>query len=146
MTEPAEQAIIDREHLRLLRLGYLISAALSALFAPLGLVYGFMGTELEIMMQQASPSGAPALPHPEFFGRIFLLLGFGFTAIMLGLAILKLRVAWCLKRRRSPVFCLVVAAISCLAIPYGTLLGILTFAVLDRRSVSQLFGGSTAKT
>lgn len=51
---------------------------------------------------------------------------------------------WLKLERRSLTFCQVVAGLSCLELPYGTLLGVLTFVVAGRPSVGRLFqGGST---
>ena len=58
---------------------------------------------------------------------------------------LKLAAAFCIKKRKSRVFCMVVAAIECLEIPYGTLIGVCTFIVLDRDSVIRLFDANAAK-
>ena len=38
-----------------------------------------------------------------------------------------------------PIVAMVVAAVCCLGIPYGTVLGVFTLIVLSRRSVSSLF-------
>jgi hypothetical protein len=51
----------------------------------------------------------------------------------------KFRAAYCIKNRRSRTFCMVVAGFSCLEIPYGTALGVLSFVVFGRDSVVQLF-------
>ena len=44
-----------------------------------------------------------------------------------------------LARRVHYTFCLVVAAIACLFMPFGTVLGVLTIIVLMRPSVKALF-------
>jgi threonine/homoserine/homoserine lactone efflux protein len=76
---------------------------------------------------------------PPGLGWVFAGIGFvGFT-IMIGLAVLKVRVAQCLKRRHSRTFCMVMAGILCLGVPYGTLLGVFTFLVMARPSVKRLF-------
>ena len=46
-----------------------------------------------------------------------------------------------MAKRRRRMFCLIVAAISCLFFPLGTLLGIFTILVLSRPSVIQQFDG-----
>jgi len=46
-----------------------------------------------------------------------------------------------LAKRRHHTFCLVVAAISCIFMPFGTILGVLTIIVLMRPSVKGLFEG-----
>ncbi len=61
---------------------------------------------------------------------------------MITMAALKFYTAVCLKQRKSRTFCLVVAAISCLEVPYGTILGVFTFLVLERPSVARLFGAN----
>jgi len=59
--------------------------------------------------------------------------------ILVGLAILKFTVARRLRQRRSWVFCIVVAALSCIGIPFGTALGVFTLLVLSRHSVKCMF-------
>lgn len=45
-----------------------------------------------------------------------------------------------LKRRKRWLLCMVVAAIECLSIPVGTVLGFFTIVVLLRDSVKKMFG------
>ena len=45
-----------------------------------------------------------------------------------------------LRRRDRYMFCLVVAGISCMLMPFGTALGVFTILVLLRPSVKQIFG------
>jgi hypothetical protein len=58
---------------------------------------------------------------------------------LIAMAAAKFRVAWCIKHRKSRTFCIVIAAVGCLEIPYGTLLGVFSFFVLGRDSVAHLF-------
>lgn len=138
MDEDLRQQIKDEEHLRLLSLGYMISAGITAVFSIFGLMYIFMGlmfTSLLTNMPNPKPSQAP----PAFIGWIFVIMGLGFLLIGCIIAVLKWQVGRCLKQRHCRTFCYVVAGISCLSIPYGTLLGIFTFITLGRQSVSKLF-------
>jgi hypothetical protein len=135
--EYIRQSIIDEEHLKLLSLGYMISAgitAFSSLFAP---IYVAMG----IMISLASPEAAADAGEefPAFVGLVFAGIGLAIFLFMIALAAAKFWVALCIKRRKSRTFCMIVAGISCLGIPYGTLLGVLSFIVLGRTSVAQLF-------
>ena len=129
------QQIIDNEHLRLLRIGYFISAAQTAIFIPLGLLYAGMG-----VMMSHLPTG-PGAPPPAMFTWIFGLIGTFFTLFATVAAGLKLLTAIRLKERRSRVLCLIAAGLSCLEIPYGTALGVMTFTVLGRGSVRRMFDG-----
>ena len=128
------QGIIDNEHLRLLRIGYFVSAAQTAIFIPVGLLYAGMG----VMFSQL-PTGSA--PPPSFVSWLFGLLGAGFAGLAAVGATLKLLTAIRLKERRSRVMCLIAAGLSCMEIPYGTMLGIWTFIVLGRASVRRQFEG-----
>ena len=132
------QAILDEEHLKLLSIGYLVSASLSAFTSFIGIFYAFMGFFMGSMISRM-PSRPGQSPPPEFMGWFFGLFGVAIFAILMTLGVLKLLTYRSLKQRRSRTFCMVVAGISCLGIPYGTLLGVFTFLVLSRPSVKALF-------
>ena len=129
------QSIVDSEQLRLLRVGYFISAGYTAIFIPVGILYTGMG-----VMMTRLPSG-PGAPPPAMFSWIFGALGAFFTLCAAVGAVLKLLTAIRLKERRARVLCLITAGLSCLEIPYGTALGVMTFVVLGRASVRRLFDG-----
>lgn len=132
------QAIVDEEHLRLLSIGYLISGCLDAFFSLLGLFYIFLGVFLSSIIARTSAASAQG-PPPEFVGWIFGVLGVAILLIMAASSMLKILVYRSLRRHRSRILCMVVAALSCIWIPYGTVLGVLTFMVLARPSVIRRF-------
>jgi hypothetical protein len=127
------QTIIDNEHLRLLRIGFFISAGQSAFLIPIGLVYAGMG-----LMFSHLPSGSGP-PPPASMTWIFGIFGTVFAGVAALSALLKLLTAIKLKQRRSRVLCMVTAAFTCLEMPYGTALGVMAFAVLGRASVQEQF-------
>jgi tetratricopeptide (TPR) repeat protein len=64
----------------------------------------------------------------------------GVTNFVLFCACLTMVVAGsCMRRRRAHAFCVVVAGFSCLAVPFGTVLGALTLFVLTKPEVRMLF-------
>jgi hypothetical protein len=138
--EPSRQAIIDDEHLRLLSIGYFISAATTALFSLLGLFYAFLGLMMVTTFSKipAKPGQAP----PPAVGWIFAGIGLTFFVLGAGFALAKLHAGSGVKKRKSRTFCLVVAAISCLEVPYGTALGVFAILVLERDSIKRLFAPS----
>jgi hypothetical protein len=97
-----------------------------------------------IVMLVAGLTGAPADERVPF-----LIFGFVFTLVA-GLVILcGWTLAVCmiisgryLTHRRRYKFCFVIACISCLVMPYGTVLGVFTIIVLIRPTVKELFGVS----
>jgi hypothetical protein len=130
------RALIDAEHLRLLGLGYYVSAAMTAFFSLFGLLYMGMG-----FMFRAIARNAPAGPDapPEAMGLMFALFGGVIFLLTATVAALKVYVARCLERRRQRILCLVSGAIGCLEAPYGTALGLSTFLVLGRPEVRSQF-------
>jgi hypothetical protein len=132
-TPESVQSIIDNEHLRLLRIGYFISAGQTALIIPFGLVYAALGL---VMGHLPSGTGAPPPPFmPLFFGIVGAVIS-GLAGIA---AVLKLVTGIRLKERRGRLLCMITAGISLLEIPYGTALGLMTFIVLGRPNVKREF-------
>lgn len=135
------QSIIDAEHLKLLSLGYKISAGVAALFSLFGLFYIFLGVVMSAAFSQAVKDAANG-PPPAMVGLIFGGFGLAAFALMITAAALKFKVAKDISRRKSRTFCMVIAALSCLEIPYGLVLGVFTFMVLGRDSIRDQFGGA----
>ena len=134
------QSFIDEEHLKLLSLGYMISAAITGFFALFGLMYIFMGAMMISFITRRPEIATNNGPMPPaFIGWFFGAMGLAFFVFGIALAAAKLYAAICIKSRKSRTFCLVVGGFTCLAIPYGTALGVFTFIVLGRDSVVRLF-------
>ena len=138
--ETIRQSIIDEEHLKLLSLSYMVSGGVAALFSLFGLLYLVMGVFMSLAISHApETAGKVGEPPPAFIGWIFGGIGLALFFVMIALAIAKFWAALCIRRRKSRTFCMVIASISCLEFPYGTLLGVLSFIVLGRDSVARLF-------
>ena len=135
--ENMRQAIIDKEHLKLLSLGYMISAGVTAFFSLFGLIYVAIGIMISTTLPQAAADAGEEFP--AFVGWIFAGIGLAIFLLTIAFAAVKFWVASCIKRRKWRLFCMIVAGISCFEIPYGTLLGVLSFIVLERPSVVRLF-------
>ncbi|MBW1757222.1 MAG: hypothetical protein JRJ80_13755 [Deltaproteobacteria bacterium] len=65
MDDEARQAIIDAEHLKLLRWGYFISAGLSACFSVLGLFYARMGAFIANVPVKEGQDAPPQILRPN---------------------------------------------------------------------------------
>lgn len=137
MTDNEKQNILDQEHLRLLRIGYIVAGAFDGLVGLFMLIYVLFGI---LMVAGGFPgSTRPGDPNPAFFGLFFVIFGLVFSFIMAGLSLLKLTTARALGQRRSRLLCQIAAGASCLQTPWGVLLGVFTFLVLGRDSVKPLF-------
>jgi hypothetical protein len=133
----------DFDHLRLLSCFHYVLGACVGLLTLTSLLYVTMGIKALGGSLCYSP-GEP--PLPAFAGIILIgmgtsQLGMGFTA-----AAMMMVAGRRLSRRTNPTFCLVVALLECLLLPFGTVLGILTIVVLVRPSVKQLFAANDLAT
>jgi hypothetical protein len=134
------QSIIDEEHLKLLSLGYMISAGVAAFFSLFGLLYVFMGIVFSIAFSHLpAAAGKAGEQPPAFVGWIFAGIGLVVFLLAIGMAFARFWAARCIKKRKSRTYCMVIAAIGCLEFPYGMALGVLSFIVLGRASVVKQF-------
>lgn len=108
-------------------------AALVGLFPIIHLVIGVL------ILAGALPEGQGE-PPPRVIGLVFVMFAGLFIAGAWALAVAVLLAGRRLSQRRSYTYCLVVACIECLFMPFGTVLGIFTIIVLTRPSVKGRFG------
>ena len=81
---------------------------------------------------------------PASFG--YFVIGIGSFAVLAGwtMGALLIYSGRCLARRKRRVFSMVVAGISCLQVPFGTVLGVFTLIVLQRPSVLAFYAAAAA--
>ena len=128
------------EHdLKLLSIGFFIQGGIATFYGLLAACYiGFVGAILTFIAKSAPadprnqiPPGLLALIGGVATGIVFLALAGGLCLLYSGVA---------LRRHRHRTFVLVMAALSLLMFPYGTVLGVFTFMVLQRPAARLLFG------
>ena len=130
----------DEEHLKLLSVFHYVAGGITGLIACFPIMHLFMGLVILI-------AGLGEASGDEKF--IVLLISLMFILIP-GLIILcGWALATCLiiagsflSSRKHYTFCFVVACISCLLMPYGTVLGVFTIIVLMRPTVKELFAAT----
>ena len=130
MTDQEKQAVVDSEHLRLLRIGYFIGAGADAFFALFPLIYVLIGI---VMTVSLAGIGKPGEPSPALFGLFFVFIGLAVSFFFAAQAGLKVLTARAIDRRKSRTLCFITAALSCLQMPWGAALGISTFMVLSKQ-------------
>jgi hypothetical protein len=128
----------DEEHLQLLSTFHYVVGGLAALFALFPGVYLLMGLALIFIHDQHASNGPP----PAVIGWVFVVIGVVCITLGMTLAAFVLATGRNLARHRHYTFCMVMACIECLFMPFGTVLGVFTIVVLVREPVKQLFGVS----
>jgi hypothetical protein len=134
---PRDQRNIDADHLNLLSIFYFVTAALAFLsilfFVGYYELMNYVFTNPDFWKNQ---KGGP--PPVEIFDMVrWMFVVFGLLSAAGG--ILNLVSGLFLRQRKHRTFSLVVAAINCLQIPLGTVLGIFTIIVLIRPSVVEMY-------
>nr|WP_200858970.1 hypothetical protein [Syntrophotalea carbinolica] len=123
----------DEQHLDLLSVFHYVVGGLTALFSCVFLMHVAMGVAM--LCGAFDGDDAP----PRFMAWMFILLPS--IVVLAGWTLAGFIVATGrkLKKRTSYTFCLVVAGIECIVMPFGTVLGVFTLVVLSRESVKALF-------
>lgn len=120
----------DEQHLRLLAIFHYVVGGLACLFACFPIIHLVIGVAV---MAQGGGEGALVGTFFVVIALAIILAGWA-----LGAAIVYAGV--CLGNHMRHTYCLVMAAVECIFMPVGTVLGILTIIVLMRPSVKRLFG------
>jgi hypothetical protein len=127
----------DKEHLTLLSIFHYIMAGIAGLFSLFPIIHLIAGLVMIFASDKFTGNGSP--PPPEFIGWLFVIFAIVFMSLGWAMAILILTAGRFLARRKHYQFCLVMACIECLFMPFGTILGVFTILVLVRSSVKPLF-------
>jgi hypothetical protein len=161
----AEEQIIVRERLRLLAIGFYVKGAVGAVIISFFLIHFFVFLGFSFMSESAwnpspksvitalslsvSPSPSPRPVNqgpPVVMFRIFaavigliILLGWAFGA-------LTIYAGRCVNKRAHRLFVFIMAGLNCALIPWGTLLGIATFYVLQSPAGRRAFGHVTSES
>jgi len=128
----------DEEHLRLLSIFHYVVAALVALGALFPVIHLFLGLFIVFAADKFPNHGQP--PPPAFLGWILMFVALMLITFGWIFAALIFTTGRFLAQHRHHTFCLVMAGIECIFMPFGTVLGVFTIVVLVRESVRPLFG------
>jgi hypothetical protein len=142
VTETERQAIVDEEHLRLLPIAYWVLGGFDVFISLYGLIYVGFGALFALAPFESSTSASG--PPPAFMGWFFFAFGLAFMLAFGISAAIKIAAGFWIRKRRRRTATFVVAAISCLSMPFGTMVGVLTFLVLSRPSVAALYERAAA--
>lgn len=130
----------DASQLRLLSIFHYVIAGLTALFSLFPLIHVGIGIATLTGAMPMESNGGPASPgEARLFGWMFIGIGSMLVLCGLTLAGFMAYAGRCLARQRRHTLCLVVAAMSCMLMPLGTVLGVFTLIVLVRPAVKSAF-------
>lgn len=137
--QPASVYEQDQGHLKVLSVCYYVMSGISVCMALFFGLYIVMGG---VMLSASHTSTAGSRQDAEMMqvmGGMFLVFGAVAVLFILATAVLEFLVARRIVERRSRMLCMVVAALNCLNMPLGTVLGVFTFVVLCRPQVAASF-------
>jgi hypothetical protein len=126
----------DLQHLKLLSIFHYVVAGFTALTGCFPVFHLAIGVAL---LTGHMPNQAADPAATDLMGWMFAGIAGAIIAVMWSLAVLLLCTGRFLQAHRRHTFCLVVAGLECLLMPFGTILGVFTIIVLLRPSVRQLF-------
>lgn len=130
----------DEEHLKLLAIFHYVVAGIVALFSMIPIIHLVIGLFIVFGARHMAAPGQP--PPPAFLGWFFIFIALCFIAGGLILASCIFLAGRFLARRRHYKFCFVMAAVECVVMPFGTVLGVFSIMTLNRESVKQLFAAA----
>jgi hypothetical protein len=127
----------DQKHLNLLATFHYVVAAILALVSCIFFLH--VGIGVAMLVNPEFMTDNDGTPPPSWLGYLFVIAGA--VAILSGwtMAACTILSGRYIAKRRRRIFSLVVAAILCFFMPFGTVLGIFTIIVLCRDSVLRLY-------
>ena len=130
----------DEEHLQLLSIFHYVVGGLIALIGCFPMIHLGMGIALVTgnLDEGLQDEGPPV----AWIGWFFIVIALFIIGSAWGMAIATIIAGRKLAARRSRTFCIVIAALLCMFMPFGTALGVFTLIVLMRPSVEELFRSS----
>lgn len=125
----------DAEHLRLLSIFHYVMGGLHMVIGSIFILHFGFGA----LMASRAPMFGPN-PPPQFVGVLLMCIGGGLILLGWGIGICTILSGRFIAQRKNRIFSIVIAAINCLSMPFGTALGVFTMIVLLRDSVRRLYG------
>jgi hypothetical protein len=127
----------EGEHLRLLSVFHYVVGAMAALFGCIPIFH--LGFGIFMLVAPAGSWDGGEGP-PPFVGWMLVIMAGLFILAAWTFALCLILAGRFLGRRVHYGYCCVMAAIACMFMPLGTVLGVFTLIVLMRPSVKALFG------
>lgn len=128
------------DKIKLISIFHYVVGGIMAVFSFFPLIHILMGVlMLTGVLDGENPQEAPS----KFLGIIFIVFPAMFILLGLTLSTLIIVSGCKLSKFKSRMFCLIIACIQCLFMPFGTVLGIFTIILLMDDEVIQMFKDNT---
>ena len=126
----------DEKHLRLLSIFHYVYGGFSLLMT-LG-IFAFFGIFAWVIAASDKPPPKSDVDPKVMLGLMAIVFGF-MILWMAAHVVCTFLAGQFLAARRHRLFCIVIAAVNCMSVPWGTVLGVFTIIVLTQPSVCALF-------
>jgi hypothetical protein len=165
LPDKSEATIVTRERLRFLAIGYYVRGGVIVAFSSFLLIYVVMLSAFSFIPASnwnppptpapssstfVWPKPAPPPSHsegpPVIIFRIIAGVMSGIMVLGWTFGALTLYAGRCLQKRKRKTLIYVTAALNCIFIPYGTLLGVFTFIILGSPAAIQEFSEAPKPT
>lgn len=123
----------EEQNLDLLAIFHYILGALTGLFSCIPIIHLVIG----IVLLAGNYNGGDVTPRS--IALIFIILAVIIILVGWIFAIMIIIAGRRLKERRAYNYCLVVAFMECLIVPFGTVLGVFSIVTLTKETVKELF-------
>ncbi|MFA6956513.1 MAG: hypothetical protein WC538_11640 [Thermoanaerobaculia bacterium] len=133
----------SEEHLRLLSIFHYVVAALASLFALFPLIHLVIGLAI---LSGRFPGKSTGGDDIRWLGGFFVAFASVWIVMGLSFAACVIVAGRSLAKRTRYTFCLVMAGLECMFVPFGTVLGVFTLIVLTKDDVKSLFGAAPSST
>ncbi len=132
----------NTEQLRILSIFHYVLGGLEICFGCLGSLYLLMGLSLALNPMVWTSHGE--VPPPPFMGWIFVAVGGMWILCGVVFGILTALSGRFIAKRRNKTFSIVIGALNCLFVPFGTLLGVFTIILLSKNEIVAMYNESAS--
>ncbi|MDZ8117780.1 hypothetical protein [Pontiella agarivorans] len=133
----------ETKQLRLLALFHYVAGGITALFSCMPFIHVFMGLAI---ISGTFFEEADGTPPPAQIGWMFVIMGSLFIltgwVISIGMIVAGRKIS----QQKSRIYCMVIAGIECMFMPFGTVLGVFTLIALNKESIKDAFQSATHRS
>jgi hypothetical protein len=126
----------DLQYLKLLSIFHYVVGGIAAVLAFIPIIYIVFGI---LAICSPGPFESEGETITVFMGWIFIITGTVFVVLGWAFAVCIICAGRYLARQVHYMFCMVMSAIECIFMPFGTVLGVFTIVVLAKPSVKEMF-------